>query len=105
LEWDVLVIQEKLLKKPSAESKHSCFKYCVGAFPGNTEDWWIKDFWYIYCNIITNYYRTPEWGRMMGSTPSSGSENYHMVGERMCIENLFLNNFMVKVKMSLCLTN
>jgi hypothetical protein len=27
----------------------------VGAFPGNIEDWWIKDFWYIYCNMITGH--------------------------------------------------
>jgi hypothetical protein len=26
----------------------------VGAFPGNKGDWWIKDFWYIYCNSLTH---------------------------------------------------
>jgi hypothetical protein len=26
------------------KTKHFCFNYCVGAFPGNIEDWWIKDF-------------------------------------------------------------
>jgi hypothetical protein len=26
------------------KTKHLCFSYCVGAFPGNKGDWWIKDF-------------------------------------------------------------
>jgi hypothetical protein len=32
-------------------------------------------------------------GRMMGSTANGSWENYHMESEHMCINNLFLNDF------------
>lgn len=30
------------------------FNSCVRIYLGDIEDWWMKDFGYIYCNVFTN---------------------------------------------------
>jgi hypothetical protein len=63
-------------------------------FLGNTEDWCMKDFDHVYCNMITDssslYCNN---SCMKGNAANGDWETYHIMGEFMHITDLFLDNF------------
>lgn len=67
------------------------FNSCVRIYLGDIGDWWMKDFAYIYCNVITFTVMACVWGRKMAVIASGGWENCRIADNHMYISKLSLN--------------